>query len=58
MTWIALHWTDILTHLGLDLSGGFTLKCAIGACSHKRHQYAVWALGAVLISIATVMLVG
>ena len=56
--WVAVHWFDILLHLGLDLSGGITLKCAMGMCDHPRHQYAVWVLGALLISISTVALVG
>lgn len=58
MAWIAIHWTDVLLHLGLDLSGGFSLKCATGMCEHKRHQYAAWVFGSLLISLSTVALVG
>ncbi len=58
MAWLALHWTDILFHLGLDLSGGFTLRCAMGMCAHKHHQYIVWIIGAIIISISTVILIG
>lgn len=58
MAFILSHWTDILLHLGLDLSGGFTLKCALGMCEHKHHQYAVWFAGSVLISVSTVALIG
>lgn len=58
ISWIAIHWMDILLHLGLDLSGGLTLRCAIGMCAHKRHQYLVWMMGAILVSISTVALIG
>lgn len=58
MAWLAVHWVDVLLHLALDLSGGLTLKCAMGMCEHPRHQMAVWMLGAILISVSTVALVG
>lgn len=58
MAWIATHWIDVLAHLGLDLSGGITLRCAMGMCSHRRHQMAVWVVGAMLISVSTVWLIG
>jgi hypothetical protein len=58
VVWIMTHWLDVLLHLGLDLTGGFTLKCAIGMCNHPRHQYAVWITGAILLSISTVWLIG
>lgn len=58
MTWIAAHWIDVLLHLGLDLSGGVTLKCAMGMCKHPHHQLAVWIAGAMLVSISTVALIG
>lgn len=58
MTWLALHWADVAAHLGLDLSGGLSLKCAVGMCDHKRHQYALWLLGSILISISTVAVIG
>ena len=58
MAWLMLHWTDVLFHLGLDLTGGFTLRCAMGVCEHKRHQYTVWAIGAIIVSVVTVMVVG
>lgn len=58
MTWIMIHWLDVLLHLGLDLSGGFTLKCAMGMCKHERHQNALWLLGCLLISVSTVALIG
>jgi hypothetical protein len=40
------------------MSGGFTLKCAMGMCKHKHHQYIVWVIGALIVSIGTVMIVG
>ena len=58
MTWIAMHWTDVLLHLGLDISGGISLRCAMGICEHKRHQYAAWMLGSLLISTSTVAVIG
>mgnify|MGYP000919509777 CR=1 FL=1 len=58
MAWVIAHWPDIAFHLGLDLSGGFTLKCAMGMCKHKHHQYIVWVIGALIVSIGTVMIVG
>lgn len=57
-TWIALHWTDILLHLGLDLTGGLTLRCAMGMCEHRRHQIAVWVTLGIIFSMLTVYLVG
>jgi hypothetical protein len=56
--WMAIHWTDVLLHLGLDLSGGFSLRCAMGMCDHKHHQYIAWGVGSMLLSISTVALVG
>lgn len=53
-----IHWLDVLLHLGLDLSGGLTLRCAMGMCGHKHHQYIVWVIGAIIISISTVALIG
>lgn len=58
MAWLAVHWFDILVHLGLDLTGGFTLRCAMGMCKHKHHQYILWGIGAVIFSIGTVYLIG
>lgn len=58
MEWIVTHWIDVLLHLGLDLSGGVSLKCAMGMCEHPRHQAIVWVIGAMLISISTVWLIG
>lgn len=58
MTWFTIHWLDILLHLGLDLTGGVTLKCAMGMCDHKRHQYTAWMIGSLLISLSTVALIG
>lgn len=49
---------DILIHYGLDITGGLTLTCLMGMCEHKRHQYAVWLVVGLLISIVTVHLVG
>jgi hypothetical protein len=58
LAFVVTHWLDILIHLGLDVSGGLSLKCAMGMCEHKRHQNLVWLLGCVLISISTVAMVG
>lgn len=58
MAWVMTHWIDILIHLGLDLTGGVTLRCAMGVCEHKHHQYIVWGIGAMIVSIVTVILVG
>lgn len=58
IAWIATHYFDVLIHLALDLTGGFTLRCAMGMCHHKAHQYIVWITFAVLFSITTVILVG
>jgi hypothetical protein len=58
VSWFLVHWVDVLLHLGLDLSGGLTLKCAIGMCEHKRHQYAVWIFGAIFLSFLTVYAIG
>lgn len=58
LTWLTIHWADVLMHLGLDLSGGVTLKCAMGMCPHKRHQYTVWLIGAIILSTTTVALIG
>lgn len=58
MAWVIAHWTDIMFHLGLDLSGGFTLKCAMGMCEHKHHQYILWGIGALIISVVTVIFLG
>lgn len=58
ITWLALHWIDLLVHLSLDVTGGLTLRCVMGLCQHKRHQYMAWALFSILFSISTVMLVG
>lgn len=58
IAWLAIHWLDVLLHLCLDVSGGVTLRCAMGVCEHKHHQMAVWLLGCILISVSTVALVG
>lgn len=58
IAWLTIHWLDVLLHLGLDLTGGVTLKCAMGMCEHPRHQMALWIIGAMLISVATVVLIG
>jgi hypothetical protein len=58
MTWLALHWTDVLFHLGLDLTGGASLKCAVGMCEHRRHQIAAWLSMGLFFSILTVYLIG
>lgn len=58
LEFFAAHWLDVLLHLGLDLSGGITLKCAMGMCEHKRHQYTVWVFGAIFLSCLTVWLIG
>jgi len=58
IAWLALHWTDVMLHLGLDVSGGLTLRCAMGMCDHPRHQAAVWMVGALVISVSTVALIG
>lgn len=57
-TWLTIHWFDVLLHLGLDLTGGLTLKCAMGMCEHKRHQYIAWFVGSLLISLSTVIMIG
>lgn len=56
--WLAIHWLDLMMHLALDITGGLTLRCAIGMCEHKRHQYIVWVIGAIFLSFITVYLIG
>lgn len=58
MTWLITHWIDCLLHLGLDLTGGLTLRCVMGMCEHKHHQYAAWGIMSVIFSISTVALIG
>lgn len=58
MAWIVTHWIDVLLHLSLDLSGGITLRCAMGMCKHPHHQAFIWFLGAIIVSITTVALIG
>lgn len=58
IAWLATHLLDVILHLGLDVTGGLTLRCAMGMCQHKRHQYIVWGIGCVLISLSTVALIG
>lgn len=58
VAWLAVHWLDVLFHLGIDLTGGFTLKCAIGMCEHRRHQIMTWLSLGVMFSILTVYVIG
>lgn len=58
VAFVTAHWADIMFHLGLDLTGGITLRCAMGMCKHKVHQYMVWGVVAIIVSIATVYFVG
>lgn len=56
--WLLAHYTDVLLHLALDLTGGITLKCILGMCKHPHHQAAAWVTLSVLISVSTVVLIG
>lgn len=56
--WIALHWVDVLLHLILDVSGGISLRCAMGLCDHTLHRYLVWGIFAIIFSVATVAIIG
>lgn len=58
MTWLVGHWVDVLLHLGLDLTGGLTLRCMVGMCKHKRHQLAAWVALSMIVSVSTVALIG
>ena len=58
ITWLVAHWFEILVHLGLDITGGITLRCTMGLCKHKHHQIMAFMAFSIIISVATVALIG
>lgn len=49
---------DVLLHMGLEAIGGIVTLYALSFCSHRRHQFTVWFIFALLFSYITVSLIG
>ena len=51
-------WVDYVVHFGIDVLGTLATLYAQRYCKHRIHQFLIWFGLSVLVTVATVNLVG
>ena len=49
---------DYLVHFGIDVAGTLSTLYAQRFCHHRWHQFLIWFVLAIIVTVTTVTLVG